>query len=119
MRLRRWSAPVLVLFALMVLVGTARAHALALLAGDELCTVMGGTAAPRLPTADPSDVADPSHACCDLGSCLEGGAAPLPAAAAPLAAPLSPARRSIRPRETSRRLARRRSPASPRAPPAL
>ncbi len=76
--LRRFSGVGALLFALVVLVGTARAQALAFAAGDdELCVAMGFLGIRATPTqADPSDLADDHHACCDLGFCLDASALP-------------------------------------------
>lgn len=117
--LRRFAGVGAALFFVVVLVGTARAQALALASGDEeLCFVMrlGGPPVPAFP-ADPADLADPTHACCDLGLCLDASA--LPPEAPTLALPCR------RTRRLDRRLGRRRAPVprrrrdhAPRAPPA-
>lgn len=80
--LRRFGAGGAMLFALVFVVGLLRGEAVALAAGDDLCVFMGGNLPPRLPIADPTDPADPSHDCCDLGLCLTVAAAPPPTAPA-------------------------------------
>ncbi len=120
--LRRSSGVVLALFAVVFAVGVARAHARALVAADETCAFMGGGADARrvVPApAEPSDIADHAHDCCDLGLCHDGGA-PLPPPAPPAAAaPRLVRRRLVRrsPRAAPRR--ERRSGFRSRAPPAL
>ena len=116
--MRRLSGLGAVVFAVVFVVGVARAHALALVAGDdELCVAMGvagvrGTA----PAADPTDLADDHHRCCDFGLCLDASALP------PSEAPAAVGRRVVR-RErrialpTPPRARRRRDGHRPRAPP--
>lgn len=116
--LRRFGAVGAVAFAFVFLVGLSRGEAVALTAGDELCIYMGGNLPPRLPLADPSDPADPSHDCCDLGLCLSASAA-LPPTTPQVA---SSARRVLRLRRALRRRAAppsaTRRNALPRGPPA-
>ena len=116
--LRRFSGAGTVLFVLVFLVGTYRAHALSLVVGDDdLCSAMS-YASGRMPAPvdDPLDLADDHHACCDLGLCLDASA--LPVSAPPAAAlPRSVRRRSsppapITPPQRSRRRSHR-----PRDPP--
>lgn len=90
------------LFALIFAIGLLRGEAVALAAGDEVCVFMGGNLPPRLTPADPSDLADHSHDCCDLGLCLAAGFAPPPASPSVVAAPRAVLRLRRRPR---RRLA--------------
>lgn len=117
--LRRFGALGAVAFVFVFLVGLSRGEAVALTAGDELCIYMGGNLPPRLPVADPSDPADPSHDCCDLGLCLSASAA-LPPTAPQVA---QAARRALR---LGRALRRRAAPPSvsrhdalPRGPPVV
>jgi hypothetical protein len=73
MTLRRYSGVGIMLFALIFVVGTVRAHALALAVGDsDLCSAVAftGENAPAPATGDPSDLAGCQHACCELGFCL-------------------------------------------------
>lgn len=87
MTLRRFSGVGIVLFALIFVVGTVRAHALALAVGDsDQCSAIAftGANAPAPATGDPEDLASCQHACCDLGFCLS-------------ASPIIPAAPSIRP----------------------
>ena len=119
--LRRLSGLGALVFAVVLLVGTARVHAISQVLGDDdLCFAMGfaglGKTAPPADPADPADLADGSHACCDLGLCLDASA--LPPVAPPFAAP----RRIVR-RRTRRLVAaatpicRREGANRPRGPP--
>ena len=118
--LRRFSGLGAVVFAVVLLVGVARAHALAQAAGDDdLCVAMGGAGArPSAPPTEPTGLADGHHACCDLGLCLDGAA--LPAGEPPCAAARRVVRRGGRVtlREVSPR-ARRCAGHRPRGPPTL
>ena len=117
--LRRRAGVLALLFAVVVLVGIHRTAALAeAIADDDLCSAMAflGSRAPA-PALDPTDVADDSHACCDLGLCLDSTALPPQAPAFhAVAAALGPRRPGRRPSESPR--PRRRTANSPRAPPA-
>ena len=118
--LRRFSGVGVVLFALVLVVGTVRAHALAQVAGDdELCSAMGyGARAPAALPSDPSDLADAHHACCDLGLCLDASALP-PSAPPAVTAPRRQRRPApARPGNDGRRSPRRRAH-NPRDPPLL
>lgn len=84
--LRRKAGVGVVLFAVVFLIGLLRGEALALTIGDEVCMFMGGKLPPRVFASDPSDLADRSHDCCDLGLCLAGTALP-PSEPGPLALP--------------------------------
>ncbi len=116
--LRRYSGVGVVLFALIFVVGSYRAHALALVVGDDdLCSAMSYAAGRSADlTNDPADLADRHHACCDLGLCLDASAlAPeVPAAlSAPHVTRARPRRRLYRePQPALRRGAHR-----PRGPP--
>lgn len=116
--LRRLSGVVVAAFAVVLAVGLARSHALALNAAEDTCVFMGGTALPRLQPADPSDLADHTHDCCDLGLCLDGGGALPPAAPAALAAPRRRALAPRAPRRAAPPLRPRPTASRPRAPPA-
>lgn len=115
--LRRRSGAGFFVFLVVLLVGFARTEALALSTGDDaLCIAMGGAARTVEPT-DPSDLADRTHACCDLGQCRDGGALPSTAPEAHRLAMIVVGTRSI----ASRRRAvpaRRRTGHRPRDPPA-
>lgn len=117
--LRRFSGVGAILFAVVVLVGTVRAQALALAAGDdELCVAMGFIG-PRVGPApvDPTDLADDHHACCDLGFCLDASA--LPPSAPGFASAGHRARRLARPlAPTPPRRRHARAGHRPRDPPA-
>lgn len=118
--LRRFSGLGVVLFALVLVVGTVRVHALSLVVGDDdLCSAMSyGARAPAPMPSDPTDLADDHHACCDLGLCLDASALP-PSAAPSIAIPCRrrlPA--TVRPRSKGRRPTRRRAH-NPRDPPLL
>ncbi|NLH82633.1 MAG: hypothetical protein GX458_17570, partial [Phyllobacteriaceae bacterium] len=76
--LRRFGAVGALLFVAAFVVGLARNQAVAAAVGDEACVFMGGNLPPRLLPSDPSDPADRSHDCCDLGLCLVSAAAPPP-----------------------------------------
>lgn len=84
--LRRLGGVGAVMFAVVFMIGVLRGEALALTVGDEICIFMGGNLPPRSFPDDPADLADPSHACCDLGQCLTASALP-PSDPAPLALP--------------------------------
>ena len=118
--LRRFSGVGALLFAVIFVVGALRGQALALAAGDdELCIVMGGTAAVRhAPPSDPGDLADPTHACCDLGLCLDGTALP-PSTPAFAALARLTVRVPSRPAPTRRHGRARRAGHRPRDPPRL
>lgn len=115
--LRRLSGVGLVVFVVVLLVGFARTEALALASGDDaLCVAMGGP--PRaVEPSDPTDLADRTHACCDLGQCRDGGALP---PAAPEAKRLALVAVSLRSPPVARRAipSRRRAGHRPRGPPA-
>jgi len=117
--LRRFSGLGALVFAVVLVVGAARVHALALAAGDdELCVAMGGSglrAAKPLPV-DPSDLASGHHACCDLGLCIDASSLPpvAPSAASPRRIVRRVPRTSV-PSLPCRR--RRRGGPRPRAPP--
>jgi hypothetical protein len=119
MTLRRRAHALTCAFLVVFVVAGLRAQALASAIGDETCIAMGGTLARApTPTTDPSDLADPCHACCDLGLCAGASALP-PSEPARLAAPHAFRIRVSDPaRPTTPRRRRRRGPA-PRAPPAL
>ncbi|MDK9695295.1 MAG: hypothetical protein OEL76_02785 [Siculibacillus sp.] len=116
--LRRLSGLGALVFAVVLLVGTARVHAISQVLGDDdLCFAMGfaGLGKTALPV-DPADLADGNHACCDLGLCLDASALP------PIEPPFAAPRRIVR-RRTRRVVAgspscRRRDAANrPRGPP--
>jgi len=116
--LRRFSGVGTVLFALVLVVATARVHALALVVGDDdLCSAMSyASGRTAVPPSDPSDLADRHHACCDLGLCLDASALP---PEAPVVAALSCRHRAPTPRRPGRspvHRVRRRSH-RPRDPP--
>lgn len=116
--LRRFSGVGVVLFALMLVVGSYRAHALALVVGDDdLCSAMAYAARPAsAEPADPTDLADDHHACCDLGLCLDASALP-PSVPPSVALPRRVRRVTmLLPAREARRPARRRSH-RPRGPP--
>lgn len=117
--LRRFGAVGAMLFAVAFAVGLLRGAAVAATVGDEVCVFMGGNLPPRLLPSDPTDPADHSHDCCDLGLCLLAAAAPPPAGPAtpPAPAPLVRLRRP-RPSRHGRRPHRRVGP-RPRGPPGL
>jgi hypothetical protein len=117
--LRRLSGVGAVVFAVVFMVGVARAHALALVSGDdELCFAMGFAGRVAAPTSDPSDLADGSHTCCDLSLCLDASA--LPPSEPPHVASRRVVRRRARAhRSTSAPSARRRDGNRPRGPPSL
>ncbi len=117
--LRRGAHALTCAFLVVFVVAGLRAQALAAAIGDETCIAMGGTLARApAPTADPSDLADPCHACCDLGLCAGSAALP-PTDPARLAIPHAFRVRAAAPvRPTTPRRRRRRGPA-PRAPPHL
>jgi hypothetical protein len=117
--LRRFSGVGAVVFAVVFTVGVARAHALALVSGDdELCFAMGFAGRVATSTSDPVDLADGSHACCDLSLCLDASA--LPPSEPPYAAPRRIVRRRARVhRAISAPSARRRDGNRPRGPPSL
>ena len=87
MTLRRFAVLGALAFGVVFVVGVARSEALAFAAGDEFCVAMGGTLPMRSMPADPLDLSDPSHACCDVGLCLVATAAPPLAPPAIAAAP--------------------------------
>lgn len=118
MGLRRFSGVGTVLFAFVLVVGSVRAHALALAAGDdELCSAMGYVSgAVQAPQSDPSDLADRHHACCDLGLCLDASALP-PEAPAAVALPRRVRSPVSRPRHRSLGHPTRRRSHRPRDPP--
>jgi hypothetical protein len=115
--LRRHGAAGLAVFVLIFAIGLLRGEAIALATADETCVFMGGTR-PALPLpSDPSDLADRTHDCCDLGLCVAGGLGPSPLAPEPATAPRAVLR-------LRRRLAPRPAPATakghsalPRGPP--
>ena len=117
--LRRFSGVGAVVFAVVFLVGVARAHALALVSGDdELCFAMGFAGRVATPASDPADLADGSHACCDLSLCLDASA--LPPSEPPYVAPRRIVRRRSRVRRSiSAPSARRRDGNRPRGPPSF
>ncbi|NVO16409.1 MAG: hypothetical protein HXX10_20470 [Rhodoplanes sp.] len=92
MTLRRFSGVGIVLFALIFVVGSVRAHALAAAVGDsDLCSAIAftGTSTPAPATGDPGDLASCQHACCELGFCL--GATPI----VPTAPSIGPALQAV------------------------
>ncbi|WP_333822237.1 DUF2946 family protein [Pinisolibacter sp.] len=117
--LRRFSGVGAVVFAVVFMVGVARAHALALVSGDdELCFAMGFAGRTATPTSDPADLADGSHACCDLSLCLD--ASTLPPSEPPYVAPRRIVRRRARVRRSvSTTCVRRCGGNRPRGPPTL
>ncbi len=116
--MRRFSGLGAVVFAVVFLVGVARAHALALVAGDdELCFAMGFAGRTAAPATDPADLAAGHHACCDLALCLDASA--LPPGEPPVTVAPRMVRRSDRPRPRVVAARRRRGEGHrPRAPPA-
>jgi hypothetical protein len=117
--LRRFSGLGAVVFAVVVLVGSVRAQALAIASGDdELCFAMSFAGRVAVPTSDPADLADSSHACCDLGLCLDASA--LPPSEPPLARPRRIVRRRTRVVHGTRiTRSQRRDAHRPRGPPAV
>ena len=116
--LRRYSGVGVVLFALVFVVGSYRAHALALVVGDDdLCSAMTFAAVrSSVPTSDPADLADRQHACCDLGLCLDASAL-APEAPAVLSAPHVTRSRRRRGLYREPTLTVRRGAHRPRGPP--
>lgn len=118
--LRRLSGVGLVVFAFVLVVGSVRAQALALAAGDdEICSAMA-YASGRMPVqpSDPSDLADRHHACCDLGLCLDASALP-PSEPPPVSAGCAVGRARTRRTGAVVRRSRRDRANRPRGPPSV